>query len=74
MDKNTPLHYAAQNGCTEIVKLLLAHDADVNAKNNNNDTALNIAEKTNNTEVEYFLRKFQNLKTKIQLCNKLLKN
>ena len=39
----TPLHYAAQNGHKEMVALLLADKADVNAKANNGETPLHFA-------------------------------
>jgi cytohesin len=39
-DGRTPLHYAAQLGHKEIVELLIANDADVNAKNKYGETPL----------------------------------
>lgn len=36
----TPLHYAASNGCFEVCELLLRHGADVNARNKNGFTPL----------------------------------
>lgn len=36
----TPLHYAAANGCYDVCELLLRHGADVNAKNKNGFTPL----------------------------------
>ena len=30
---NTPLHIAAENGCTEIASLLIGNGADTNSKN-----------------------------------------
>ena len=39
----TPLHWAAQNGPTEMVEFLLRNMADVNAKDNNGRTPLDIA-------------------------------
>lgn len=40
---NTCLHIAAQNGHFDLVKLLLARGADVNAMNNGGQTALHMA-------------------------------
>jgi ankyrin repeat protein len=34
---HTPLFFAVLNGNNEVVKVLLAHGADVNIKNNNGD-------------------------------------
>jgi ankyrin repeat protein len=39
----TPLHYAAKNGCSEIVTLLLKYGAKYNVKNNYNMTAEELA-------------------------------
>ena len=39
-DGRTPLHYAVQLGHKEIVELLIANDADVNAKNKYGETPL----------------------------------
>ena len=39
----TPLHYAADEGHTEVVELLIANGADVNAKNENGWTPLHLA-------------------------------
>jgi ankyrin repeat protein len=40
----TPLHWAAQNGPTEMVEFLLAHKADVNAKGDRGTTPLHMAQ------------------------------
>jgi len=40
----TPLHYAADEGHTEVVELLIANGADVNAKNDEGGTPLDWAE------------------------------
>lgn len=40
----TPLMYAAYNGHIEMVKLLLAHDANPNAKTYNGKTAASVAD------------------------------
>lgn len=44
---NTALHYAVATGNVQMVELLLAHDADMNIKNNKGWTPLGIAEKKN---------------------------
>lgn len=44
---NTALHYAVATGNVRMVELLLAHDADMNIKNNKGWTPLGIAEKKN---------------------------
>ena len=41
--KNTALHYASKEGHVEIVEILLDNDANVNAKNNDGQTALILA-------------------------------
>ena len=38
----TPLHLAAENGSVDLVKLLLANRADVNARNSDRDTPLSV--------------------------------
>ncbi len=48
---NTALHYAVATGNTGMVKLLLAHNADMNAANSKGWTPLKIAEKKNVGEV-----------------------
>ncbi|XP_035658155.1 death-associated protein kinase 1-like [Branchiostoma floridae] len=47
----TALHEASGNGNTEIVKLLLQHDADVEARDSYGRTALHVACITGNTEI-----------------------
>ena len=42
-----PIILVSINGNLEIAKLLIQHGADVNAKNNKNETALKIAQKLN---------------------------
>lgn len=48
---NTALHYAVATGNAEMVKLLLSHNADVNAQNAKGWSPLSIAEKKNVGEV-----------------------
>ena len=43
MFQNTALHYAAANGCERAVELLLDKHADNTRKNNNEETALDVA-------------------------------
>ena len=62
-DGRTPLHHAAssRSGRTEIVELLIAEGADVNAKTNNGTTPLDRATMPNSpfdtTETANLLRK-----------------
>ena len=42
-DVITPLHETARSGRKEVVELLIANGADVNAKNRNGDTPLDYA-------------------------------
>ena len=56
----TALHYAAENGQTEIVQLLLSNGADVNAKAKNGfdlDTPLDDAISNGHTEIGELLKK-----------------
>ena len=41
--KETPLHLATQNNKTEAVRLLLDNGADINLKNSDNKTPLDVA-------------------------------
>ena len=34
----TPLHFAAENGHSKTVEILVAHNADMNARNDDGDT------------------------------------
>ena len=53
-----PLHEAAVYGPKEMVELLIANGADVNAKNKFNETPLDFAvAKTNNLKIPDLLRK-----------------
>lgn len=45
----TPLHSAASRGCDDIVRLLVAADTGVNARDNNGLTALDYACQRNHT-------------------------
>jgi len=42
-DDNTPLHFAASEGCAEVARLLLRHGADPNAQDKNGRTPLHDA-------------------------------
>jgi len=50
-DRWTPLHRAAVNGNIDIVKLLLEHGADVNAKTNDGETPIDCADTAEIREV-----------------------
>jgi ankyrin repeat protein len=52
----TPLHLASSNGALRVVRLLLEHGADVEAKNNVDKTALQIAADEGHDEVVELLR------------------
>jgi ankyrin repeat protein len=51
----TALHYAAQRGDTEAVRLLLEKKVDVNAQSKSGDTPLKLASSKGHTEVEQVL-------------------
>ena len=53
----TPLHWAASEGRKEVVELLLAEGADVNAKRDNGETPLDAAISQYQTKVADILRK-----------------
>ncbi|KLU86997.1 hypothetical protein MAPG_06003 [Magnaporthiopsis poae ATCC 64411] len=53
----TPLHAAAQRGHLEVVKLLVDHGADMNAKTFFGSTAEKLAEKFDRSAVAAFLKK-----------------
>jgi len=52
----TPLHWAAAMGRKEIVVLLIAKGADVNAKTKAGRTPLHAAQKNGHTEIVELLR------------------
>ena len=56
-DGRTPLHYAVYKGHKEIVELLIANGADVNAKSEDGYTPLDVAIHLNGTENADLLRK-----------------
>ena len=53
----TPLIAAARSGYAEVVKLLLSRRANPNLKLDTGETALDVALKTNNTDIADMLRK-----------------
>ena len=53
----TPLHHAASIGYKEIVELLIANGADVNAKDHNGETPLDWAVRAKEPETADLLRK-----------------
>ena len=53
----TPLHYAVGEGRNEIAKLLIAKGADVNAKNKDGKTPLDLAIKFKRPKIADLLRK-----------------
>lgn len=54
-DGNTPLHGAARNDHKDVVKVLLAHGAEVNAKDNEGATPLHLAAGRGNKDVAELL-------------------
>lgn len=54
-DGKTPLMYAAEEGHTEIVELLLHKGADLNKKDKNGKTALMLAEENEDGDVDEYL-------------------
>ena len=62
--------YAAKKGYTEIAKLLLAAGTDVNAKNNNNNTALMLAKDYNHPEIVKLLEQHSKNKAKVNSTKK----
>jgi hypothetical protein len=52
----TPLHWTAMNGHKDVVELLLAHGAEVNAKRSNGSTPLHWAEYKGYKDVAELLR------------------
>jgi ankyrin repeat protein len=53
----TPLHWAARKGYKEVVELLIAKGADLNAKTKNGNTALDLAIQYNQSEIADLIRK-----------------
>ena len=53
---STPLHFAAQEGCTETLEALIAAGADVNARNEDGNTPLHLAALNGRTEIVEILR------------------
>ena len=52
----TPLHYAAANGHKEIAELLIEKGADLNAKDEDGGTPLDVAISFNRTEIADLIR------------------
>ncbi len=65
----TALHYAAQCGSWECVKLLIANKAEINATTDKNKTALFLATKHNHPDIVEFLAENIHLQAKA-LCKK----
>lgn len=55
MNMSTPLHLAATGGDLEIVKMLLEHDANIEAKNALQETPLHRAAHFNRVDIVDFL-------------------
>ncbi|MFC1478022.1 ankyrin repeat domain-containing protein [Candidatus Margulisiibacteriota bacterium] len=53
--QKTPLMIAAQNGYTDIAKVLLEHGADVKIKDENGDSALMLAVNSGHPEIVQIL-------------------
>ena len=52
----TPLHDASENGHLNVVKFLLANDANVNASTIDGETALQVAEFQGHTDIVQLLK------------------
>jgi hypothetical protein len=57
----TPLHLAANNGHLEIVRFLISQRADIEAKNNEDETALDLAKERKHQEIVAFLESSEKL-------------
>lgn len=57
---NTPLHKAANSGHSEIVKILLESGADTRAKNNEDKTPADIAQKYGSHDIVQCIRDYEN--------------
>ena len=51
-----PLHDASENGHLNVVKILLANDANVNASTIDGETALQVAEFQGHTDIVQMLK------------------
>lgn len=65
-NRDYPLVLATKQGNIDIVKTLIANGADLNIKNQNNETALTIAQKLNNKELVTLLKGHKALEQAIQ--------
>jgi ankyrin repeat protein len=54
----TSLFYASQYGHLEVARLLITHGADINAKNHDGQTAIDIAEENDKKNIVELLRSF----------------
>ena len=61
MGLSTPMGFAADYGHKEIVEFLVHHGCDINAKDNDGDTALSMATKKGHDEIVKFLRSQPNI-------------
>jgi len=57
MELSTPLHEACSTGQKDVVELLIAKGADMNAKNNKGQAALSLAKEQGHEEIVELLRK-----------------
>ena len=65
--KQTPLHIAARFGHTRIAYELLCGNADVTLRDQNNDTAMDIAKVRGHNETEWLIKNWPNIK-KDKVC------
>lgn len=56
MDRETPLHRAALNDSAKVVELLIAHGADIEAKDKNGRTPERMAEQAGHVAVADYLK------------------
>jgi ankyrin repeat protein len=53
--RSTALHFAANHGMVEVVRVLLEHGADVGAENEDGETAFQLARGQEGTEIKKLL-------------------